>query len=289
MSSKAFTKKVFDWLHQVNRDERVNLKIDVAVCLELTDYFNEDDKDGRAWPSCKTIGDAINVHEVSVLRSMRRLEATGHLYVVWGKQGKGHTNQYWMILKPAPTQLIKPAPTQVKKPASKFAKPAPTQENHLKNQKMGGNAPTRGGARDPQEAQAGAEIPDNQVGAAVSINEASAASAFAAFAQVYPKKTGLGAARAAFIEACSIADPNYIVARAALYAKDYEGERARYAIPPQQWLEKSCFNDPLPDGVTIEINNNTGEVELVQPRQPQRNGYRNPLYEQMERLKAKHH
>ena len=98
-----------------------------------------------------------------------------------------------------------------------------------------------------------------------SINEASAASAFAGFAQVYPKKTGMSAAQTAFMEACDVADSNLIVARAKLYAKDFEGERARYAIPPKQWLQERCFNDPLPDGATITIDQRTDEITIDAP------------------------
>lgn len=146
MSSKAFTKKVFDWLHQVNRDPRVPNAV-TAVALELSSYFNEDDNDGRAWPSSKRIGDAMHLHETNVLRAIQRLAAAGHLHVVWGKQGKGYTNQYWMKLKPAPTQVNaepKPAPTQVLKPAPAQTKPAPAQENHSNNhlkRKRGGRTP----------------------------------------------------------------------------------------------------------------------------------------------------
>jgi hypothetical protein len=112
---------------EVNRDALVSTKLDVAVAMELAPYFNENE-DGRAWPSCKTIGDAIHVHETSVLRSLRRLHARGHLRVVWGKQGKGRTGQYWMVLKTCSQASLKPAPKQVLKPASQFAKPAPMQE-----------------------------------------------------------------------------------------------------------------------------------------------------------------
>jgi hypothetical protein len=85
--SKAFTKKVFDWLRQVRTDKRVHT-FDVVVALELTDYFNEDAENGRAWPSYRTIGDAINVPEKSVRRSIDRLVAGGHLHVVSGGQGR---------------------------------------------------------------------------------------------------------------------------------------------------------------------------------------------------------
>jgi hypothetical protein len=136
MSSKQFTAKTFSFLHQVNRSPRLK-KIDVAVCLELTVYFRESDQDGRAWPGCKTIADAIGVSETTVIRSVRRIEAEGHLRVVWGCRGRGHPNQYWMVLKPAPVKVSeagKPASATPRKPAPVKIKPAPVQENLLKNQ-----------------------------------------------------------------------------------------------------------------------------------------------------------
>jgi hypothetical protein len=107
MSSKAFTRKTFTFLHQVNHNPELPAS-DLAVCLELSRYFNEDDQDGRAFPGCKTIGDAIRLSETTVIRSVRRLEKHGHIRVIWGTQGRGHPNQYWMIVKPAPTQVLEP-------------------------------------------------------------------------------------------------------------------------------------------------------------------------------------
>jgi hypothetical protein len=129
-----FTARVFAFLHGVNRDKRLNA-VDAAVALELSDYFNKKDG-GRAFPSCKTIGDAIGVHETTAIRSVKRLEAAGHLWVVWGSPGRGHPHQYWMAEKPAPAQVSdgrKPAPVQEIKPAPVQIKPAPAQENHLTN------------------------------------------------------------------------------------------------------------------------------------------------------------
>jgi hypothetical protein len=135
MCSKQFTRQVFSWLHQVNRDKRL-LAIDLCVAVELTDYFNENDNGGRAWPSCKTLGNAIGLHEVTILRSVDRLEANGHLRIVRGRQGRGHPHQYWMVLKPATGQVLrseKPANQSEIKPASQSRKPAGRQENHLTN------------------------------------------------------------------------------------------------------------------------------------------------------------
>ena len=117
MSSKAFNHQIFCWLHQINHDKRL-LAIDLCVAVELTRYFDEKDQGGCAWPKCKTVSDAIGLHETTILRSVRRLEITGHLRAIWGRQGRGHSSQYWMILKPAEPQVLKPAVRQQKKPAA---------------------------------------------------------------------------------------------------------------------------------------------------------------------------
>jgi hypothetical protein len=138
MSSKAFTIRVFTWLHQVNHDLEL-LAVDVCVALQLVIHFNEDDSDGRAWPSCKTLGEAIGLSEATVIHSVRRLHARGHLRVIWGQQGRSHPNQYWMEIKPCPAKVsdeIKPQPAKVLdeiKPESGELKPEPAKENHYKN------------------------------------------------------------------------------------------------------------------------------------------------------------
>jgi hypothetical protein len=164
MTTKQFTRQVISWLHQVNRDKRLRA-IDLCVAVELTRYFNEQDHEGRAWPSCKTLGDPIDLHEVTVLRSVRRLEVNGHLRVVWGRQGRGQTNQYWMVLKPAERQVLKPANQSEIKPANQSGKPARRQENHLKNHEgVSEETPSHGEREDQPSADLnstpGAAAPD---------------------------------------------------------------------------------------------------------------------------------
>ena len=85
MSTKAFTAKVFRWLHQVNED--VELPASAAkVAIRLSRDFNEE-QGGKAWSACKTMGDDIGLSERHVIRAIRALEARGHLRVQWGKQG----------------------------------------------------------------------------------------------------------------------------------------------------------------------------------------------------------
>jgi hypothetical protein len=147
MSSKAFTAKVFRWLHRINRDDRL-YATDLSVGLELTEYFNEGDG-GRAWPGCKTIGDPIGLNKTTVLRSVRRLEATSHLRVNWGQQGSGHSNQYWMV-DPDQGDLFDKAPAQEKgapEHLSSEEKGAPT---HLSTKGKGASG-TRKGASEAKK------------------------------------------------------------------------------------------------------------------------------------------
>jgi hypothetical protein len=139
MSTKAFVAKTFRWLHQVNRGRY--LAIDLKVALQLTVHFNEKDQDGRAFPSCKTIADAVGVSEHTVMRSVDRMHAGGDLYVIWGKPGRGYPNQYWMVIKPAPTQVSeagKPAPRPRQKTCTGEIKTCiAVQENLLRTSEEG--------------------------------------------------------------------------------------------------------------------------------------------------------
>jgi hypothetical protein len=129
MSSKQFTAKTFAWLRQINRGRY--LAVDVRIALELTQYFNEKDQGGRAYPGYKTIGDRIGVSEQTVIRSIERMRAQGDLYVIPGKPGRGHPNQYWMTLKTSTAKEVFEG--QRKPPSGPKKTSTAMEENHLKN------------------------------------------------------------------------------------------------------------------------------------------------------------
>jgi hypothetical protein len=103
--SKQFTSKIFRWLHQVNADSELPLSA-AKIAVRLSGDFNEA-QGGMAWPSCKTIADTIGMCEGAVYNAVRALHARGHLRVKWGKQGRGHSNQYWMLEKGQQADLFK--------------------------------------------------------------------------------------------------------------------------------------------------------------------------------------
>jgi hypothetical protein len=145
MSSTGFIAKIFRWLKQVNADPELPASA-AKVAIRLSPDFNEQ-RGGMAWSAFKTMGDDISLSERHVIRAIRALEARGHLRVKWGKQGRGHSSQYWMLerqpdlfddKKPAPAPVFqqnktgisgtgKPA-SGVRKPASGVVKPAPAPE-----------------------------------------------------------------------------------------------------------------------------------------------------------------
>jgi hypothetical protein len=104
VSSKRFTKKIFDWLYQIKADRELPPSA-ALFALQLITHFNEK-RGGVCWASCQTIGDSIGMHESTAVRLYHLFERRGHLKVEWGKQGKGHSNRCWMIIqKPAPAQV----------------------------------------------------------------------------------------------------------------------------------------------------------------------------------------
>jgi hypothetical protein len=130
-------RKLFVWLNQVRGDPELS-PVAFMVAFEIGQHFNSR-HGGAAWPSSLTIASNIRMSERSVIRAAKLLAQRGHLKIDPGKAGRGHSNQYFIVLqkgaaahlKPAP----KPAPAQVfrssRKPASVALKPAPAQENYL--------------------------------------------------------------------------------------------------------------------------------------------------------------
>jgi hypothetical protein len=122
--SPELKRQRFAWLDQVLIDRELPASA-FKVAYRIGDGFNDVQHDGKAWESCKEIGNAIAMSEKTVITMVRRLHARGHLRVEWGQQGRGHPNNYWMIIKPASAQV-----SDEIKSASMPRKPAPTQESH---------------------------------------------------------------------------------------------------------------------------------------------------------------
>jgi Helix-turn-helix domain len=296
--SKTFTAQVFRWLYQVNGDHGLPASA-AKVAIYLAPHFNEAEG-GMAWPSCKTISDAIGKSEATVINVIRWLGDRGHLRIEWGKQGRGHSNRYWMIekdqqadlfedTKPQPAKVFKaektlvftaakPQPTKIKPQLSEL-KPWPAKETltktHLRTIE-GKKRASRTRARPPDFASregSKEESADEKKNRAAAI-----ADGFARFWSSYLRKVSEDDARAAFTKAIEAgAEIETVVARAAAYSVERaeairDGDNPKWTLHPATWLKKRKFNDPPASaaGGPPVIDGVTGE-EIPQAPAPRRN------------------
>ena len=255
MSTKEFTRKVFRWLAQIKNDHECTHSA-ALVALQLIEHFNEG-KGGAAWASCKSMAHATGCAESTVNVIVHGLEARGHLRVEWGKQGRGHSNHYWMIVKPRPADVSEPPkhrPTDVKKHRSAELKHRsteikhrPTDENHLMNQNGAPKAPLMERERrslaltDPPGALApNGGAPDEKKGEVATLDRW-----FAELRAVWarPWLDDEAADRAAFFRATAEVDPANILAGAQVWTAAVE---PRFRKPLKKWLDARGWEKPPP-------------------------------------------
>ncbi len=106
MSTKEFTRRVFSYIKQVNRDKDLPSAA-VRVGLVIADHWNE--KDGDAHPSLLTIALESGLADGTVRRMLPHLIERGHLAIKVGSRGSGHPNHYQPLEKSANGGVIKTA------------------------------------------------------------------------------------------------------------------------------------------------------------------------------------
>jgi hypothetical protein len=172
MNSKAFKRQYHAWLdHQIMagvRDGRYPATAFLLAYQLATKQFNEE-RGGVGWPGCKTLGDAIGKSKATVINLVRLMAAHGDLRVEWGSQGSGHSNHYWMTLKPETIEILKGKkgqPTNLSKGQSAARKGQlaarkgqPADLNHLKNHPMGDPRGSPIGRGRERASRKGATIP----------------------------------------------------------------------------------------------------------------------------------
>jgi hypothetical protein len=244
MNSDKFKRQTFAWLNQMKARVRDGFYPPTAfmIAYELaTQHFNEE-CGGAAWPGCKTLGDAIGKSEATVIGLIRRMEAGGDLRVEWGSQGRGHSNRYWMVLKPQPAEVLRAEKTSkptAGKPQFSARKPQLAKENHLKKNHLREDIY-------PPAADRDRGAPDQPDATAAPLIDDPPASDFAAFWNAYPLHKGQLAARRAFDRAIRRASPAEIVAGAERYAAERAGLDPRFTKHPANWLAAGCWTDEPP-------------------------------------------
>jgi hypothetical protein len=300
MSSKNFTRRIFCWLRQINRDCELPHSAK-AVAIALVDYFNEDEG-GVAWPGLRAIADASGIKSKATVHDLiERLEAHGHLRIERGNAGRGghgHSNRYWMIIKSEPGDLFDDhaqrsaqaerqrsvwterqrsdlPPASVRNSGgqrSDFApqRSAQTEQTLLEPPKNHGGK-KRERALSPSDASLGGKKGSKRPAAERSKPEAELVSAvddaFARLWAVYPRKVEQDDARTAFAKAIKDgADSEAMIARATCYAIERataigNGDDPKFTVYPARWLKKKKWNDPYPEGV---IRDQAGNVVAIE-------------------------
>ena len=119
-STKEFTRRVFAYIKQVNRDKDLPSAA-VRVGLVIADHWNEND--GDAHPSLQTIALKSGLGEGTVRRMLPHLIERGHLAIQVGSRGSGHPNHYQPLEKSANGGVIESAKggAIAKKPKAPFS------------------------------------------------------------------------------------------------------------------------------------------------------------------------
>ena len=134
------TRELFQWFNQVKADRKLPPSA-FLVAFEIGQHFNCH-RGGCAWPSLRTIGANVGLSESSAARLVHLLWRRNHLEIDFGEAGRGHSNQYFMVLqKPPQAEVLQPTkptqkPPQAKvfekiKPPSVKLKPPPVEVNNL--------------------------------------------------------------------------------------------------------------------------------------------------------------
>ncbi|MBR0877762.1 DNA-binding transcriptional MocR family regulator [Bradyrhizobium barranii subsp. barranii] len=101
------TRKLFVWLDQVRSDPELSPSA-FKVAYEIGQHFNSR-HGGAAWPSSLTVATNIGVGKATVIRVVQQLRQRGHLEIDPGKAGRGHSNQYFMVVRKGAAARSKPA------------------------------------------------------------------------------------------------------------------------------------------------------------------------------------
>jgi hypothetical protein len=243
--SKQFTRKIFVWLRQIKDDHALSPSA-ARVALQMIEHFNEREG-GKAWAGERGLADAIGTSKSTVQRVIHRLEARGHLRVEWGKQGRGHSNRYWMQLKGPPTDLLddgKGPPAgllRARKGPSVKIKGPPVDQNHLTRRTTLLERESKGtlslskkspGNKSNSRHQTKPREPDG----------------FAEWWANYPRRAARPRAKTAYRLALRRgATPAELLNGVLRYAAEQMNEPARFTMKPANWLKDECWKDePAP-------------------------------------------
>jgi hypothetical protein len=280
MSSKQFTRKIFCWLDQVNRDCGLPAHA-FKIAFGLSPDFNENEG-GMAWCGFDRLSARSCTSKSTAHKMIGMLQARGHLRVEWGRRGNGgHSNQYWMVIKSEPGDLFEHAEKtspKVRQSAnfeSSRRTPSKVRESGVQSSYTHSQSspartestlePSKNHRRESQTLPPVSASPVFQEGPpAESTNqpEPEVAEAFGEFWRAYPRKAAKEAARRAFAAAIKRgADPEILIAGARRYAIERAGEPARWTKHPATWLSGGCWEDEALGALIMDEDGNVVAIE----------------------------
>jgi len=241
--AKAFTKRTFAWLRQIKADHKLPPS-GALFALQLIEHFNRK-QGGVGWASCKFIATAIGMSEATAINLFHLFERRGHLKVEWGKPGRGHSNRYWMIIKPEHAEVSATRKPQ-KKPQPAARKPQPVEENLSKNHLT---VPAHEAGTEGRESARARAAPDGADLTAAPVEKNDAAKEkiivparnidrFADLREIWNREYWQEDRlrdRRAFITACRKAEPDIIIEAAKLRVA--AADAPRYLPPLWKWLD----------------------------------------------------
>jgi hypothetical protein len=273
MSSKQFTRKIFCWLDQVNRDCELPPHA-FKIAFGLSPDFNEDEG-GMAWCGLDRLSTRSCTSKSTAHKMIGLLEARGHLRVEWGKRGNGgHPNRYWMVIKSESGDLFDHA-AKVRQPAnfeSSQSTPPKVRETGVQSSyTRSQSSPARTESIEDSSKNHRGDKTLAPADASLDLKkkpqaepEPEVATAFTDFWRVYPRKVGRDAAEAAFAKMIREGNgASVIIAGAQRYAIERRGEPERYTKFPVNWLNEKRGEDE-PDGAVV-VDQEGNVVGIEQP------------------------
>ncbi|MCK1382486.1 helix-turn-helix domain-containing protein, partial [Bradyrhizobium sp. 24] len=262
------TRKLFVWLDQVRGDPELSPSA-FKVAYEIGQHFNSR-HGGAAWPSSLTLATNIGVGKATVIRVVQQLRERGHLKIDPGKAGRGHSNQYFMVVRKGAAAHHKPAEktsasagfqdANKRSTSEPFAEPIKGPFSTLKGPPVDLNyleppmgppsaVPIGEGERSRALAVIHATAPAPVGGAVEERKEAVdrlVVDRFPELLAVWQRPWGDDdiAAHRAFVIACREAEPDEIIAAARAWVS--AADDPRFLKPLTEWLAKGLWRNQPP-------------------------------------------
>ena len=254
--ASSFAREKFLWLDQVRRDPELT-PLAFMLAYVLADLVNE--REGCAWPGTTHLAAECHVTEKGVKKVIRSLVKRGHLSVEVGV-GRGRTNRYRWIVKPAEARFVG-NPSQAR---DDRGAPLPSRRHAPQGPISGQKRATGVPPFDAEKGNCGSEngelafqkrgtpvpptlfnesIYDPPERSSARIQAQISPTGFDEFWRIYPKKVDRGEALRAFVKASENAPFEDIVRGAMRYATERTGQDPRFTKHPVTWLSKACWTD----------------------------------------------